>query len=279
MQVAIVSGKGGTGKTSLAVSLFQVLEDVQLLDADVDEPNCSLFLDLEIEYIADAKIPIPEINQDKCNLCGKCNSVCQYNALMKVLDQILVFDKMCHGCGLCSKICPENAITEKPRTIGKIFEGKKGSFLFNFGELIVGEELTTPVISQLMNHISSEKEMIIIDSPPGSSCPMVETVSEADYIIVVGEPTPFGLSDLKIVVEALRILDKKFGVVINKDGIGDAELEKYCKTKNIPILLKIPFSLEIAEHYSRGKPFIEVIPEINGLLTDMINRIRSEILE
>ena len=275
MQITIVSGKGGTGKTSLAVSLAMTLENVQLLDADVDEPNCSLFLDLDTKLVAEAKIPIPEINNELCTLCGACSSNCEYNALMKVPDQILVFEKMCHGCGLCSKICPENAITEVPRTIGYLYEGKNKEFLFNYGALIVGEELSTPVISQLKQLISKDKPIIVIDSPPGSSCPMVETVIDSDYVILVSEPTPFGLSDMKMVVKTLRILEKKFGVVINKDGVGNEELELYCQKENIPVLLKIPFNLEIAKNYSKGIPFLNVLPDMDSKLKHMIVDIRE----
>ncbi len=278
MEIAIVSGKGGTGKTSLAISLASILDDVQLIDADVDEPNCSLFLDLKMKHKADAEILVPEINYDKCTLCGICSKNCEYNALMKVPDQILLFEKMCHGCGLCSKICPEKAIQEIPRTIGKVLQGENESLLFNYGVINVGEELSTPVIAQLKQHISKTKEIVIIDSPPGSACPMVETVADVDYVIVVAEPTPFGLSDMKIVVKTLNILKKKFGVIINKDGIGDEELENFCINEKIPILLKIPFSLEIARKYSEGLPFIKVLPQMKTDLETMMIIIQEKIL-
>ena len=261
MRVVIVSGKGGTGKTTVAVSLALSVNGAHLLDADVDEPNCSLFLGLKTEVIGKAEIPIPVIDKEKCTLCGKCNSSCQYNALIKLPEEILLFDKMCHGCGVCSFVCPEDAITEKPREIGKIYEGKDEGLLFHFGELIVGEELTTPVIGRLKEEIREEDELVIIDSPPGSACPMVEAVTDSDFIILVGEPTPFGLSDMKIVVETLRVMDKQFGVIINKYGLGNDDLEQYCKEEHIPVLMKIPFDLEIARKYSIGKPLIEALPK------------------
>ncbi len=261
MQIAIVSGKGGTGKTTVAVSLALSIKDTHLLDADVDEPNCALFLGLETKKVGSSEILIPVIDKQKCTLCGKCNESCQYNALIKLPEEILLFEKMCHGCGVCSFVCPEDAISETPREIGKIYEGKNDNILFHFGELIVGEELTTPVISRLKEEIRDGSKFVVIDSPPGSACSMVETVSDSDYIILVAEPTPFGLSDMKIVVDTLRVLKKPFGVVINKHGIGDDKLEQFCRDEQIPVLMKIPFDLEIAHNYSSGKPLVEAFPK------------------
>ena len=277
MEIAIVSGKGGTGKTTVAVSLALSNKGAHLLDADVDEPNCALFLGLNNKVVGISEIPNPIIDKEKCTLCGKCSSSCQYHALIKLPEEILLFDKMCHGCGVCSFVCPENAITEKPREIGKIYEGKNDEILFHYGELIVGEELTTPVIARLKDEISACDEIVIIDAPPGSACPMVETVSDMDFIILVGEPTPFGLSDMKIVVETLRLLNLPFGVIINKDGVGDAELENYCNKENIPILLKIPFDLEIAKSYSTGKPLVEAIPTYQKDFQEVIHKIKEMI--
>ncbi len=275
MEIAVVSGKGGTGKTTVAVSLALSTKGTHLLDADVDEPNCSLFLGLENKVIGTSNIMIPVIDKEKCTLCGKCNESCQYNALFKMPDEILLFDKMCHGCGVCSYVCPEDAISEKPRVVGKILEGKSEDLLFHYGELIVGEELTTPVISRLKEEIKDDDKIVIIDSPPGSACPMVETVSDCDYIIVVSEPTPFGLSDMKVVIETLRIMNKKFGVIINKDGVGDKELERYCENENIPILMKIPFDLEIARNYSTGKNLVDIFPNYRTEFRNLIVKIQE----
>ena len=274
MEIAIVSGKGGTGKTTVAISLALSNKGAHLLDADVDEPNCSLFLGLDTKVIGNSEIPIPVIDKEKCTLCGKCSSSCQYHALIKLPEEILLFDKMCHGCGVCTYVCPENAITEKPREIGKIYEGKTETLLFHYGELIVGEELTTPVIGRLKEEISACDELVIIDSPPGSACPMVETVSDMDFIILVGEPTPFGLSDMRIVVETLKIMNLPFGVIINKQGVGDDELENYCIKESIPILLKIPFDLEIAKSYSIGNPLIKTFPNYIKDFQEVIQKIK-----
>ena len=261
MKIAVASGKGGTGKTLIATSLALSLEGVHLLDADVEEPNCSLFLDLDIKKIATATVPIPDIDTDLCTLCGKCSDSCEYNALANLPGQILLFDKICHGCGVCSFVCPENAITEVDKPLGYIFGGKNDHLTFHFGERIVGEELATPVIVRLMKEIDNNDKIVVIDSPPGSACPMVEAIHGADFVILAGEPTPFGLSDMKIVVETLKKLGIKFGVVINKDGVGNDELESYCIDNHIPILMKIPFDMEIAKQNSVGIPLVKGFPE------------------
>jgi len=277
ISLAVVSGKGGTGKTTIATSLFLSLENAQLIDADVDEPNCSLFLDIKTEYVKDAQVPIPVIDSTKCILCGECVKNCEYNALANLPNQILVFDRICHGCGVCSVVCPTEAITEKNRSLGKIFSGTNEKRRFDYGELIVGEELSTPIISTLKEQIDEEKDYVIFDSPPGSACPMVEAVIDVDYVIVVAEPTPFGLSDMKVVVETLYQLNKKFGVIINKEGIGNEELENYCREKGIAILFRIPFDMKIAKSYSVGNNLLKTFPEWKGKFQKIIKEIAEEV--
>ncbi|MHA1346629.1 MAG: nucleotide-binding protein, partial [Candidatus Heimdallarchaeaceae archaeon] len=267
--------KGGTGKTLIATSLALSKEGAHLLDADVEEPNCSLFLDLEIKKVATATVPIPDIDTDICTLCGKCSDSCEYNALANLPGQILLFDKICHGCGVCSFVCPENAITEVDKPLGYIYKGKNEHLTFHYGELIVGEELATPIISRLMKTIDKNDKIVIIDSPPGSACPMVEAIHGSDFVILAGEPTPFGLSDMKIVVETLRKLGTKFGVVINKDGVGNDELESYCEEDEIPILMKIPFDMEIAKQNSEGIPLVKGFPEYESKFQNLYSNIEE----
>ncbi len=280
-KIAITSGKGGVGKTLVATSLALSLGDVHLLDADVDEPNCHIFLPIETKSVDTAYIKVPTIDKERCTLCSECSNNCEFHALAKMLDEIMIFENMCHGCGLCTTLCPVQAITERERKIGEIFEGKNGEFLFHFGRLNVGEELTTPVISTLKNQINHyKKEVVILDSPPGSACPVVETVHDVDFVLIVAEPTPFGFSDMQIIVETLKVLQKKFAVIINKDGIGNDELETFCIKKDIPILLKIPFDLNIAYEYSKGKTLVTSFPqwkqEFQQLLPKIIRSLEND---
>ncbi len=261
LKVAVCSGKGGTGKTTVATSLALSLDNVQLIDTDIDEPNCSLLLDIETHYVRDAQIPVPKIDNDTCIHCGLCSENCQYHALVNLPKEVLFLERLCHGCGVCSIVCPVGAITEVDRSLGKIYSGEKGSLRFDYGELIVGEELTTPVINSIKEEVDETRKYVIFDAPPGSACPMVETVVDVDFVIVVGEPTPFGFSDMKTVLETLDQLEKRYAVIINKDGVGNEEMVEYCEKNDIPILMKIPFDLEIAKQYSQGKTLVTAFPE------------------
>jgi len=259
--ISVASGKGGTGKTLIATSLALSLEsDLQFLDCDVEEPNAHIFLKPVIERQEIVAIPIPRVNEEKCTLCGKCAEVCAFNAIAVLPKKVLVFPELCHGCGACSYLCPESAIAEAGRDIGIVEMGYSGHIEFIHGKLSVGEAMAPPVIREVKGHIDPMKTAVI-DVPPGTSCPVVESVRGSDFCLLVTEPTPFGLNDLALAVEVIRKLGIRCGVVINREGVGDNKLEEYCNTEGLPILLRIPLDTEIARLYSRGIPLVEGMPQ------------------
>jgi MinD superfamily P-loop ATPase len=259
MIVSIASGKGGTGKTTVAVNLALSLKDVQLLDCDVEEPNVHLLLKPKINKVKPVYVSIPRINEELCNHCGKCAEFCEYNALFVSPQKVLIFPELCHSCGGCVIVCPVRAIVEEKRQIGIIKMGVSDGIELVYGELGVSEPMPGPIIKEVKNQIKGNKT-VIIDSPPGTSCPVIESVYKSDYCLLVTEPTPFGLHDLKIMVEVLDKIKIPFSVVINRAGIGDRKVYSYCEDKGIPILFEIPFQRRIAELYSQGIPFTLEMP-------------------
>ncbi len=259
MIISVASGKGGTGKTTVATNLALSIENAEYYDCDVEEPNGHLFLKPVISEEKNAVMPCPTFDENSCSFCGKCRDICSYNAIAVLPGEngregkVLHFQHLCHGCGACGYFCPENAITEIDKPIGVIQWGQSGSLNFNHAKLNIGEIMSPAVIRQLKKSIQ-EKIVTIIDSPPGTSCPVISAVKGSDYCILVTEPTPFGLNDLKLAVEVIEKLGIPFGVVINKSDTGDGKTEEYCNERNIPILLKIPFSRELARLYSSGEP-------------------------
>lgn len=272
MKIAIASGKGGTGKTTVAVNLALALEDVQLFDCDVEEPNCNLFLGFEMEPVEKVTCLVPEINPEKCTLCRSCASFCRYNALAALPKKIMSFPSLCHGCGGCSFVCSEGAIEEKPRIIG-IIEKAASSFQFFHGILNIGEAMATPVIRSLQRHID-ENSHAIIDSPPGTACPVLAVMGCADYCVLVTESTPFGFHDFLLALEATRALKVPVGVVLNRDGLGDSRVEDFCRVEGIPILLRIPNDRMIARLYSEGTPFVKEMPEWKEKFEEMFETIK-----
>jgi len=260
MIITVASGKGGTGKTTVAVNMALSLENVQLLDCDVEEPNSHILLQPEIHETKPVYTRVPVISEDLCDYCGKCSKFCAYNALFVAPKTVMVFPELCHSCGGCALVCPKNAITEKERQIGVVKKGEAKGVELVYGELNVGEAMAVPLIRAVKNQMKSNKN-VVIDAPPGTACSLVASVHKTDYCILVTEPTPFGLHDLKITVQVLKDLGVPMGVVINRAGLGDRKVYEYCEKENIPVLLEIPFSKKIAELYSRGVPFVAEMPE------------------
>lgn len=260
MIITVASGKGGTGKTTVAVNLALSLENVQLLDCDVEEPNSHILLQPAITEVKAVTTKVPVVSEELCDYCGKCSKFCAYNALFVAPKTVMVFPELCHSCGGCELVCPKNAITEKERQIGVIKKGEGKGVEIVYGELNVGEAMAVPLIRAVKNQIKTDKT-VVIDAPPGTACSLVAAVHKTDYCVLVAEPTPFGLHDLKITVQVLKDLEVPLGVVINRAGLGDRKVYDYCEKENIPLLLEIPFSKEIAYLYSCGVPFVEEMPE------------------
>ena len=278
MIVAVASGKGGTGKTSVAVNMALSVGKVQLLDCDVEEPNAHSLLHPNLQRTEPVYILVPYINEELCLHCGECVKFCQYNALFASPEKILFFPELCHSCGGCALACPRQAITEQERRIGVLKFGSTGNVDLIYGELDVGEPMAVPLIKSVKMQIKGSKN-VIIDAPVGTSCPVIETVRESDFCVLVTEPTPFGLHDLKITVQVLRKMSVPFGVVVNRADIGDKKVYSYCKEENIPILLEIPYQRRIAELYSKGTPFSSEIPGWKEKFRTLFSEIRRLVEE
>jgi MinD superfamily P-loop ATPase len=258
--VAIASGKGGTGKTTVAVNLALTLGGrLQFLDCDVEEPNAHLFVQPKIGEVRPVQVLVPQVNEELCTACGACSRACRYHAIVSLKTKPLVFPELCHGCGGCALACEAGAIRETPREVGVIERGLHGEIRFASGRLNVGEAMAGPVIRALKS-AADRSLLTIIDAPPGTSCPVVASVRESDFVVLVTEPTPFGLNDLALAVGMVRELQQPFGVVINRSDIGDDAVREYCEAEGIPLLLEIPEDRRVAEAYSRGEPAIQAVP-------------------
>lgn len=274
MKIAIASGKGGTGKTSVAVNLALSIGEAQVLDCDVEEPNAHILLKPHVKEVSPVEVLVPKIIMDRCDYCGECARFCQYHALFVAGETALVFPELCHSCGGCAIVCPRGAINEETREIGRMYMGSAGSLELVYGELEVGEPMAIPVIAAVKRQMREEGK-VILDAPPGTACPVVETVYGCDFCLLVTEPTPFGLHDLEITVEVVRQLGVPLGVVVNFSGIGDKGVYDFCEEQNIPILMEIPYDRGIAELYSRGIPFVEAMPEWRQRFIGLYDRIRE----
>jgi MinD superfamily P-loop ATPase len=275
MIISVASGKGGTGKTLIATSLalsMQKKMPVQLLDCDVEEPNDHIFLKSDIQRTEIVSIPVPNVDMEKCTRCGRCAEMCVYNAIAVLGDYVLTFPHLCHGCGACSYLCPEKAITEEDRGMGTIECGRSGEIILIQGRLTVGEAMAPPVIRKVKEYIDNSG-LVIIDAPPGTSCPVITSVKGSDFCLLVTEPTPFGLHDLKLAVAAMKELGMPCGVVLNRAGTGDDTVIDYCRSEGIPVLMTVPLDMEVARQYSRGITLAEGMPEWQEKFLDLYNKI------
>lgn len=276
-RIAVASGKGGTGKTTVALNLAAMFgEPVQLADCDVEEPNVNLFLRCDQLVPSEVAMLVPQVDQQRCNGCGACGELCQFRGIVAVGNRALVFPELCHGCGGCALVCPTGAITERPHRIGTVSTGQSGTIRLIEGRLEVGVSLVPPVIRAVREQLQDDLPAIL-DAPPGTSCPVVATLRECDYLLLVTDPTPFGLHDLKLAVALARELNLACGVVVNRAGEDLVGLHSYCRSENLPILLSLPDDRQIAEVVSRGDLVAMTFPEYGLMFAELADRVKQEL--
>jgi MinD superfamily P-loop ATPase len=276
VKIAVASGKGGTGKTTVCVNLARVAtQPVTLLDCDVEEPNAHLFIACPSDEVEPASIWVPRIDEQRCDACGECSAFCAFNAIAMTASRPKVFEELCHACGGCAKVCPKGAIDEVPRPIGTVTVGRSDQLTLITGRLDIGMTMAPPLIRAVRSRADDDEQLVLIDAPPGTTCPVVTAVSGCDFVVLVTEPTPFGVHDLGLAVEALEACGIPMGVVINRSRRVEPSAATFCKRKGIPVLLELPDDRRIAEAYSRGEVLVEALPEYRAAFELLLLTIRE----